>query len=657
MSLGGTASSTSGGNTLCGFLGAGPCVPAVPDPSTPAPPHADPNVNPPPPPDPDTPTPPAYFNPGRYIASGTEPTDERVVVKKIAYDDTLGGLNSMPGATVNYTTGEVYLDPEDSFRASDYQLERTMGGETSFDDTPVAQTSQAGTWVVNTFGDQWGDGAQIVARYTPDGASSTTHSEQHAIPRFNLNVRQGYSDDIVPGSVRLVRTRADLNPPQTRYIDRNGIMFRIDSGIGVGQATQVGTIDYSTGDVWLDASEDAERVTGWSVSAVAVARGQPYTSEVFFRTAGAPLRPGGLGLVATTLAGEELIGSTDFDGNITGTKMRGFIDWVSGSARVEFGEVVGGVWVPEPVIFGSIRYNAVIYTFIPLDPELLGLDPARLPINGRVPIFRPGDVAVLHNSQTFDMPSPLAAEQVVNLGRTDLEAVQVFDATGARVDAAQYTVDLAAGTVTMAAAPDFDLSGYTEPLQTQHRIAQMFLVSDAQIGGKISLGSQIARDYPLDDTYLSSALPFGDLQARVQHFFSQETWTGEWSDTRIGDNTTAQYNDVDFPVEVTNETAIDQRWAIIFTGSSTFNVVGETVGQIATGSTSLDLSPVNALTGGNYFILRAAGWGSGWSVGDVVRFNTVGANAPMWVIRTTLQGPPEEPDDQVVIEVRGDADE
>ena len=105
-----------------------------------------------------------------------------------------------------------------------------------------------------------------------------------------------------------------------------------------------------------------------------------------------------------------------------------------------------------------------------------------------------------------------------------------------------------------------------------------------------------------------------------------------------------------------NDSAVDQRWAVIFTSSTAFDLVGETVGQIASGTTSGNLAPVNAQTGKTYFTLQSAGWGSGWSTGDTVRFNTIGANAPMWAIRTTLQGPAEEPDDQFILEVRGDAD-
>ena len=39
-----------------------------------------------------------------------------------------------------------------------------------------------------------------------------------------------------------------------------------------------------------------------------------------------------------------------------------------------------------PVIPLLLRYNAVVFTSLPLDATLLGLDPVRLPADGRVPV-------------------------------------------------------------------------------------------------------------------------------------------------------------------------------------------------------------------------------------------------------------------------------
>jgi len=74
---------------------------------------------------------------------------------------------------------------------------------------------------------------------------------------------------------------------------------------------------------------------------------------------------------------------------------------------------------------------------------------------------------------------------------------------------------------------------------------------------------------------------------------------------------------------------------------------------IATGATTSDLAPVNPRTNQPYFLMRKEGWGGGWSTNNVVRFNTVGGLAPVWMIRTTLPGTPEGATDSTRLQVVG----
>ena len=108
--------------------------------------------------------------------------------------------------------------------------------------------------------------------------------------------------------------------------------------------------------------------------------------------------------------------------------------------------------------------------------------------------------------------------------------------------------------------------------------------------------------------------------------------------------------------EVTDQGAIKERWAIRFGNTSTFEVIGETVGLIATGNIGADLAPTNAATGAPYFTIRKEGWGSGWLAGNTLRFNTDGGQAPFWVARTIVAGRAVEETDQFATQNRGDAD-
>jgi hypothetical protein len=137
--------------------------------------------------------------------------------------------------------------------------------------------------------------------------------------------------------------------------------------------------------------------------------------------------------------------------------------------------------------------------------------------------------------------------------------------------------------------------------------------------------------------------------------FDQTTWTGVWSDTRIGSNGTSEYDTVNYPLVVRNDGCVTERWRINFTTGTAFQVIGENLGVIATGTTAADCSPVNSLTGKPYFTIRAAGWGSGWIAGQQLRFNTVGATGSIWLARTVLPGAALTAD-SVDLQLRGDVD-
>ena len=107
---------------------------------------------------------------------------------------------------------------------------------------------------------------------------------------------------------------------------------------------------------------------------------------------------------------------------------------------------------------------------------------------------------------------------------------------------------------------------------------------------------------------------------------------------------------------MSNAGAITERWAIQFTNTTAFNVIGEHVGVIATGTTSTETAPINPATGKPYFTIAAMGWGSGWAAGNVLRFNTIGALFPVWVVRTIQQGPETVTNDSFTLLIRGDVD-
>src|SRR5690606_7942381 len=209
------------------------------------------------------------------------------------------------------------------------------------------------------------------------------------------------------------------------------------------------------------------------------------------------------------------------------------------------------------------------------------------------------------------------------------------------------------GEVTL--ADPLDLTGYVQPLRVVHRIEDMSIATDVQITGYLNLQRALSHDFPLG-TLVSSALIVGDMQARYANLFEQTTWTSVWSNTLIGSAPSGQFNDTLYPIAVTNRGTITERWALIFTSTTAFRVVGEFSGEIAQGNTATTCAPVNPNTGVAYFTINPLGWGAGgWAVGNVLRFNTVGADFPLWIARTVLQAEATGDSDYFRLQIRGNA--
>ena len=160
----------------------------------------------------------------------------------------------------------------------------------------------------------------------------------------------------------------------------------------------------------------------------------------------------------------------------------------------------------------------------------------------------------------------------------------------------------------------------------------------ADIDGTLTLQTPLGRDYPKDGTYVSSAIVGGDLQVRATAPIAQKTWTGEWADTRIGDDISARVNVKDYPIQLTDDGATTDRWAIVFKDGTQFDLYSEALSFVGRFDTLADLAPVNPATGKPYFTLPRGAFGvqgghSPWAAGNAVRFNTYGTHMGIWILR------------------------
>lgn len=494
------------------------------------------------------------------------------------------------------------------------------------------------TWVPSSASESW----PIVAVYDihverdTDAFDPQAITDEQVFPSeigLTIDLTATVGDDVVAGSV-LARITG------LHYVARAGSLY-VDPSVTTGAGLLAGSVDYSQGLLTLNYWADGAAVD-LQVLACLTRYGQWSTTAVSFRTAAAPLKSESLQITATAMTGTALSAHATPDGTITGAGVTGSVNIEFGTAQVQFGVEV------DP---GTIRYNAVAYSYLPLDADILGIDPVRLPSDGRVPIFRRGDtILIMHAAQLTATPTPDGDEYVIELPRPRIAWVRITDADGQPVTEG-YTLDRAAGRLRWDS-----IDGLATPLTVRHVVADLRMATDVQINGDITVARPLTHAFPAGETLVAACLIHGDRRARVSRTFDQATWNGTWSDSLVGNEATATLNLIDHPIVVTNEGCDTDRWVFRCTATAThqWELISEKRGLVWTGTYApggANVAPINPRTRGSdgqggtpYMTIPGAANGGGWANGNIVRINTVGAIAHLWIARSIQQSDPPEDD-------------
>lgn len=510
-----------------------------------------------------------------------------------------------------------------------------------------------------TFALNFGDAASASASYAsaataPAPVSGAMNDLQCSVDLANNFILSGVSFK-VGGERHVMKANGDIHK---------------DLSPTTGNGTKVGTVTPALGAIkitaWTPGASPA--IDDWRGVAAAPVTGPDSVFGAYmvtFRTAVAPLRPGSFSLLGELMDGTTINVAADANGRINAARVKGRINYATGVGHIvcvtptapDGAPLVDLSFLDIPGLTTAyidlartetLRYNTVGYTYLPLDATLIGIDPVRLPSDGRVPIFRKGGFVVVGNTD-HTAPFTAAAGMTVDVGRTRLARARVVGADGIIIHTG-YVVSLQSGLLTFS-----DVTGYAQPVHIEHRVEDMSLLRDAQIDGTLTLMRSLTHDYAAGTSYVSSALILGDLRARVQLVFDQESWDGKFSDELWGDAAVASYNQ-DYPIVVTNAGAITERWVLRFKTNKVFECIGEHVGNIGEGSIDVDFSPMNLQEGVPYMTILAIGWNVGWVPGNIERINTIGASGDVWAARTVRQGPETALDDRVTLLARCDVD-
>jgi len=572
-------------------------------------------------------------------------------------DNSAGALRGGRSSSVNYTTGEISFNAVVDVIYQEAVM--TLGDGAALRGDPGIFASLVEIeWFEKTTKTIVPASFEVSYRTAAAGSSA---SESFTPNYLELDLTPGYAESIVRGSVL-------FTAGGRTYVDRLGsLYYAISPSTGAG--TYAGTIDYTTGLASL-ASWASGQTNSVALNSLMTTMNFRPVHQAAFRVAVAPVKPQSFQMRVTPAAGGGQVTATaDATGFMETANIYGYIDYQTGVVNVMFGQwiVAAGneaepwynaariradakIFKPKLVLADTILFNAVGYSYLPLSASILGLDPVRLPADGRVPVYAPGDVLVILNDQTTT--GTYTSSSQTNLGRVRLAKLTVRDSAGNALPVDRYTANLDTGIITWGS-----LSGIAQPLTIIDRIEDMAVCTDVQITGQLSLSQPLTHAFPLNNTLVSNAIIYGNLFAHTTVPFDQQTWTNIWSDALIGSSVSAQFNYSQYPIQVNNESAIQERWLIKFSNSSAVDVIGEHVGQILTGvAIAGNIAPINPNTGFPYFTILATGWGSGWASGNLLRFNTYGANSPTWIIQAIGQGPATDTNYTFCLEFRGDID-
>lgn len=527
-----------------------------------------------------------------------------------------------PIGTVNNTSGVMALSVGSQSRTVYTKTRHTTYGINGGQDyTYYTTTSSTVSYTLQL------DNITTIA-YQPDSTTAPVESVISADWEINIDPPLGLS---------AVTNDAAFLWGGVLHFVREGSVFKTWNSAS-GAAVSLGAMD-SGGRITLgNTTPGASNALTWYNIAFDKRGGLDVLQGVF-RVPAAPIQANPFQLragskIANADSGGALSG--DFTGDVDGT--RGLVIWAVDGLGPTEGEGVA-------VRADEVTYNAIFLQYVPLDASLLGVDTSGLPADGKAQCFHVGGHAVTHHTAEFIFPNPLTKGTAYDLGRARVSSVVVRDAVGVRLPGTLYDVDRNAGTVAIKVAAD--ITGYTQPLKAEHRVQDELQVISVDISGRILLAGALTHDFPVPGSYVSSKLRQGDKFARVFGYADRTTWLSSWEATFNGsDIGTASFNSLDYPITTTNRGAITERWAAIFINSTEVRVVGEHVGQVLTNAAIAGvIEAINPQTGVPFWSIPAAGWGGGWSAGNVLLWETQAAGAPAWIARSVQPGGTEVLDD------------
>lgn len=459
-------------------------------------------------------------------------------------------------------------------------------------------------------------GTKVLLSYLSSARYALINSNPFSLP---VNSR------IIPGTVQGTVAKSD---DSATVNDEAGQLMYTKVVNGLSERVSAGTVDYATGTVVLNSPW-----TGRTLTALTGTIAQPTTIQ--FLLPYPDVIPSTLYVSAKTAANVLLTGSGASNGSITGANVSGTI--INGLVSLTFNTAVDD---------STIRLDFSESTRLLPPAELYGVNPVQMPDGGTTDVFHKWGLVVVSDTQSQSLLTPTVG-QTINARTNAFIAVRGADGA----DLWSFTDEYYSYNKTNGQITINSLTGVSLPLiitDTKSELAMVKSVSTNQL----TLTSGLTGSYPIG-CVVSSVSVLGDLQATVSNVRDATAWDGDFD--LVGTPSSANLNTVDFPIQVTNNAAINEQWALKFDTSTAFKCYGKGVGMIAQGSTLQAFSPVNPSTNQPYFTIPQQAFGAGWSAGEVILFTTIAAAKPLLLMRCVSPGHSALDQDSMTLMFAGNA--
>lgn len=434
------------------------------------------------------------------------------------------------------------------------------------------------------------------------------------------------SEQVLKGSVRLKKAGLDSvfnDDGNGNFISEGYVFAKIDYATGL--ITEIDPVDYNG---------TVENNLG-----AIIIKGDRVITKKQWQLPNSSFVRDSLYITFEIATGATFSASSDLSGAITGTNITGTVS-ETGYVDVVFSEGVK----PDSI---SYDYNEVEVTTVP-SPQG-EFDTSTLPGGGTVNIFHNFNPISVQNRER-STAATLTSGQVFN-ALSNADFIDIVDSVGASlwsVSDDNYSYDETTGEIAINAG----ISAFSAPFIITAIQSELALINGIE-SNKLSLLTPLSRAYPAGAT-VSSVQVLGDFQAQTKDERTLSAWQNNFGDT--GAVASSAINTTQYPIELTNIGSIAQRWAIVFTSTTAYNVIGESVGNIYSGDTLNDCSPINSFAGAPYFILRKEAFGAGLNPGEAFLFETLAASKPIMVTRSVSPGHSEVVRDNSTLSFRGNKD-